>query len=109
MREEWSGFKPGNWSEDTTVNVRDFIQLNYTPYEGVDSFLAKPTEATKKLSAEMEALFKKEPFKRGQLIKCGRFYEKFKQRKTENGWEQTDIKEWWLNDYELTDDLEKNK
>lgn len=60
MREEWSGFKPGNWSEDTTVNVRDFIQLNYTPYEGDDSFLAKPTEATKKLSAEMEALFKKE-------------------------------------------------
>ena len=59
MREEWSGFKPGNWSEDTTVNVRDFIQLNYTPYEGDDSFLAKPTEATKKLSAEMEALFKK--------------------------------------------------
>ena len=60
MREEWSGFKPGNWSEDTTVNVRDFIQLNYTPYEGDDSFLAEPTEATKKLSAEMEALFKQE-------------------------------------------------
>ena len=53
-----------------------------------------------------KALFKEEPFKRGQLIKCGRFYEKFKQRKTENGWEQTDIKEWWLNDYELIDDLE---
>ena len=60
MREEWSGFKPGNWSEDTTVNVRDFIQLNYTPYEGDDSFLAEPTEATKKLSADMEALFKQE-------------------------------------------------
>ena len=56
-----------------------------------------------------KALFKEEPFKRGQLIKCGRFYEKFKQRKTENGWEQTDIKEWWLNDYELIDDLEENK
>lgn len=53
-----------------------------------------------------KALFKEEPFKKGQLIKCGRFYEKFKQRKTENGWEQTDIKEWWLNDYELIDNLE---
>ena len=60
MRTEWTGFKPGNWSEDTTVNVRDFIQLNYTPYKGDDSFLAAPTKATKKLSAEMEALFKKE-------------------------------------------------
>ena len=56
-----------------------------------------------------KALFKEEPFKKGQLIKCGRFYEKFKQRKTENGWEQTDIKEWWLESYELIDDLEENK
>ena len=53
-----------------------------------------------------KALFKEEPFKKGQLIKCGRFFEKYKQRKTENGWEQTNIKEWWLNDYELIDDLE---
>ena len=56
-----------------------------------------------------KALFKEEPFKKGQLIKCGRFFEKYKQRKTENGWEQTNIKEWWLNDYELIDDLEENK
>ena len=53
-----------------------------------------------------KALFKEEPFKRGQLIKCGRFFEKYKQRKTENGWEQTNEKEWWLNDYELIDNLE---
>lgn len=52
-----------------------------------------------------KALFKEEPFKRGQLIKCGRFFEKYKQRKTENGWEQTDIKEWWLESYELIEDL----
>ena len=56
-----------------------------------------------------KALFKEEPFKKGQLIKCGRFFEKYKQRKTENGWEQTNIKEWWLNDYELIDNLEENK
>lgn len=53
-----------------------------------------------------KALFKEEPFKRGQLIKCGRFFEKYKQRKTENGWEQTNIKEWWLESYELIEDLE---
>lgn len=53
-----------------------------------------------------KALFKEEPFARGQLIKCGRFFEKYKQRKTENGWEQTNEKEWWLNDYELIDNLE---
>lgn len=53
-----------------------------------------------------KALFKEEPFKKGQLIKCGRFFEKYKQRKTENGWEQTNIKEWWLESYELIEDLE---
>lgn len=53
-----------------------------------------------------KAMFNQTPFKRGQLIKCGRFYEKFKQRKTENGWEQTDEKEWWLESYELVDNLE---
>lgn len=44
----WDGFKPGRWNR-TSVNVRDFIQSNYTPYEGDDSFLAGPTEATKTL------------------------------------------------------------
>ena len=40
----WDGFKPGRWNR-TSVNVRNFIQENYTPYEGDDSFLAGPTEA----------------------------------------------------------------
>jgi len=44
----WEGFVLGKWSNDE-VNVRDFIQRNYTPYEGDSSFLAGPTEATKKL------------------------------------------------------------
>lgn len=51
-------------------------------------------------------LFNAEPFKRGQLIKCGRFFEKFRQRKTENGWEQTSEKDWWLESYQLIDNLE---
>ena len=43
----WEGFTPGKWQKK--VDVRDFIQKNYSPYEGDDSFLAPPTEATKKL------------------------------------------------------------
>ncbi|MGN1373074.1 MAG: formate C-acetyltransferase [Candidatus Coproplasma sp.] len=57
--EQWEGFTPGKWSEDE-VNVRDFIQHNYTPYEGDGSFLADATEATKKLWAEVMELTKKE-------------------------------------------------
>lgn len=48
MYKGWEGFVPGKWSNDE-VNVRDFIQRNYTPYEGDDSFLAGPTQATKDL------------------------------------------------------------
>lgn len=46
----WDGFKPGRWNR-TSVNVRDFIQSNYTPYEGDDSFLAGPTEAKDSLGS----------------------------------------------------------
>lgn len=55
----WEGFIPGKWSNDE-VNVRDFIQKNYLPYEGDDSFLAPATDATKKLWEEVMALCKKE-------------------------------------------------
>ena len=55
----WEGFNPGKWSSDE-IDVRDFIQKNYTPYEGDDSFLAGPTEATKKLWQIVLDLSKKE-------------------------------------------------
>ena len=55
----WDGFNPGRWNR-TSVNVRDFIQSNYTPYEGDDSFLAGPTEATKTLWAQVMDLSKQE-------------------------------------------------
>lgn len=48
----WEGFTLGKWSDDE-VNVRDFIQRNYTPYEGDDTFLESPTEATSKLWKEI--------------------------------------------------------
>ena len=41
----WKGFNEGRWEKE--VDVRNFIQLNYTPYEGTDEFLTLPTETTK--------------------------------------------------------------
>ena len=57
--EGWKNFNPGRWSNNE-VDVRDFIQKNYTPYEGDGSFLMPATEATKKLWAEIMELSKKE-------------------------------------------------
>ncbi|MCH5294890.1 MAG: formate C-acetyltransferase [Treponema sp.] len=59
VREEWSGFKTGRLWQDE-VNVREFIQLNYTPYDGDSSFLAGPTAATNKLFGELQRLQKEE-------------------------------------------------
>ena len=56
--EEWNNFNSGSWENE--VNVRNFIQLNYTPYEGDSSFLADATEKTNKLWQEVLELYKKE-------------------------------------------------
>ncbi|MDV4151504.1 formate C-acetyltransferase [Clostridium sp. AL.422] len=58
MKQEWINFKEGQWTK--TIDVRNFIQLNYTPYTGDDSFLTGATDATKKLWDEVSELFKKE-------------------------------------------------
>ena len=53
MTSEWEGFNPkGLWTSE--INVRDFIQANYTQYSGDSSFLAGPTAATKKLFDELQ-------------------------------------------------------
>ena len=59
MREEWTNFAGGKWESD--IDVRDFIQRNYTPYDGDQSFLEGPTEATDKLWGELKELQKEEP------------------------------------------------
>ena len=56
--DEWKDFAGGEWQNE--INVRDFIQKNYTPYEGDSSFLADATEATKKLWNEVLDLYQKE-------------------------------------------------
>jgi formate C-acetyltransferase len=58
MFEQWNGFTPGDWTKE--IDVRDFIQHNYTPYEGDDTFLAGPTERTTKLWDQVMKLMKKE-------------------------------------------------
>lgn len=59
FQEEWEGFKPGRWSS-TSINLRDFIQKNFTPYDGDESFLAGPTEATNKLWEQVMDLSRQE-------------------------------------------------
>lgn len=65
MKQEWRNFKGGHWVDD--INVRDFIQNNYTQYDGDESFLADATEATNTLWDKVQALQKEERAKGGVL------------------------------------------
>lgn len=65
MQDAWHGFVGGKWQRE--VDVRNFIQLNYTPYDGDESFLAGPTEATSKLWDEVMDLFEQERQHNGVL------------------------------------------
>ena len=65
MRSEWSNFVGGLWESE--INVRDFIQKNYKPYDGDESFLVGPTEATEKLWGKLKELQKEERSKGGVL------------------------------------------
>ena len=64
--EQWNGFNKGDWQSE--INVRDFIQHNYTPYEGDSSFLTKPTSKTTKLWDEVLELYKKEHDSKGGVL-----------------------------------------
>ena len=63
---QWNDFKKGDWESE--INVRDFIQRNYTPYEGDSSFLTGTTEKTKKLWDEVLELYKKEKESEGSVL-----------------------------------------
>ena len=65
MKEQWQGFKGGKWQDE--VDVRGFIQNNYKPYDGDESFLEGPTESTNTLWAELQKLQKEERAKGGVL------------------------------------------
>ena len=63
---QWEGFKSGIWENE--IDVREFIQLNYTPYEGDSSFLTGPTEKTKKLWNKVLDLYEKEKNSKGGVL-----------------------------------------
>lgn len=65
MKEQWQGFKGSKWQDE--VDVRDFIQNNYKPYNGDESFLEGPTESTNTLWTELQELQKEERAKGGVL------------------------------------------
>jgi len=64
--EQWKSFKKGSWQDE--INVRDFIQNNYKPYEGDDSFLSDATTKTKKLWEEVLVLYEKERNSKGSVL-----------------------------------------
>ena len=64
--DQWKNFNSGEWQSE--INVRDFIQKNYTPYEGNEDFLTDPTEKTKKLWNEVLDLYKKEKSAPGGVL-----------------------------------------
>ena len=65
MKEQWQGFKGSKWQDE--VDVRDFIQNNYKPYNGDESFLEGPTESTNTLWGKLQKLQKEERAKGGVL------------------------------------------
>jgi formate C-acetyltransferase len=65
MRSEWKNFNSGKWTED--IDVRNFIQKNYTPYTGDEGFLSSPTEKTKEVWKKSEKLIMEENKKNGVL------------------------------------------
>ena len=69
---QWEGFSGRLWKEG--IDVRDFIQKNYKPYDGDESFLAGPTEATDKLWGKLQELQKEERKKAGVLLNTQIFF-----------------------------------
>ena len=65
IKNQWQGFHEGKWCEE--INVRDFIQQNYTPYTGGEEFLSEPTERTLRLLDAMNEKFKEERANNGVL------------------------------------------
>ena len=64
--EQWKGFEKGEWQR--TIDIRNFIQKNYTPYEGNSEFLAEKTEKTEKLWNKVLELYKKEHSSQGGVL-----------------------------------------
>ena len=99
------GYISAIYDVDKNICIAIDVDTKYSPKINLYS-LGTGKEISCKIS---KLTFNGQSFKRGQLLKCKKFEERNKQRKTENGWEKTSEKEWWLLAYELIDDLEENK
>ena len=99
------GYISAVYDVDKNICIAVDVDTKYSPKINLYS-LGTGKEISCKIS---KSTFNGKSFKRGQLLKCKKFEERNKQRKTENGWEKTSEKEWWLLAYELIDDLEENK
>lgn len=99
------GYISAIYDVDKNICIAIDVDTKYSPKINLYS-LGTGKEISCKIS---KSTFNGKSFKRGQLLKCKKFEERNKQRKTENGWEKTSEKEWWLLAYELIDDLEENK
>jgi formate C-acetyltransferase len=64
----WNGFRPGDWT--TSINVRDFIVRNVTPYKGNEDFLAEPSQRTKAVWGETAAVFRGRKKEGGACGRC---------------------------------------
>ena len=95
------GYLSTVYDVDKTICLVEDVDAKYTPRIKIYS-LGTGKEVACKIN---KYTFKDYPLKRGQIVKCGKFVERYKQKKTENGWENTNEKEWWLNSYELVNDL----
>lgn len=99
------GYISAIYDVDKNICIAVDVDTKYSPKINLYS-LGTGKEISCKIS---KSTFNGKSFKRGQLLKCKKFEERNKQRKTENGWEKTSEKEWWLLAYELINDLEENK
>ena len=99
------GYISAIYDVDKNICIAIDVDTKYSPKINLYS-LGTGKEISCKIN---KSTFNGQSFKRGQLLKCKKFEERNKQRKTENGWEKTSEKEWWLLAYELIDDLEENK
>lgn len=96
------GYLSAKYNVNKNICLITDVDVRYTPRLTIYS-LGAGKETICKID---KSFFKKNTLKEGQLIKCGRFYQKERKRKTERGWEGSGIMDWWLSSYETVEQLD---
>ena len=100
---EMIGYINAIYDVDKRICFVTSLNTKYSPVVTLYS-LGSGKYTTCKISKQK---FKKNPFKEGQILKCKKFEKRNKMQKTENGWKETEEREWWLSDYEILEDFEE--